>query len=358
MLKIGTNSSSDQNFANQPVTTGKIKFLNRQVFKVGEDKSHLFNKTIKLENGNPLKLSPEDKVFQFSLFTEGQKHASVIELPTALFTQARKSNKIFFSKNEKNYELELSPCLSWWSNKEQTYSFDECFNGIDHLNFTREAMFENDDVPKEYIAWGKDVHLSPKAKRIELGKPGCFSLNPENLRFISDDIRKCEGDSFKPKIDNNVYTVLLDMVGTLVDMDDQDTRISIDVIVDDDRLYVHTYPKEGQIFPFEKLYWINLSVGSKQIDKEAIIVTHLQDRGGILRIDLPLMLSTTSPKDECNNSESATSLIKETKVEEEATNASSEPNSTQSMLKKDNVESDKLDDEPSNDKCCNKCILQ
>jgi HSP20 family molecular chaperone IbpA len=60
--------------------------------------------------------------------------------------------------------------------------------------------------------------------------------------------------------------------------------ISIDLIVDSDRLYVHAYPNNEQEFPTKKYYFINLDNGTQKIDKEAILANY---DNGILQIHLP-----------------------------------------------------------------------
>lgn len=361
MNTIDLRSSSDLNFSNFPVRTGKIQFFYKQVYVAGRDARDYFGETIKLQNGNPLHVSIDDKIFQFLLITPENKNPLEMELPSSIFTQARKANKIFFSHKdnfshkEYNYELELSPCFSGWNNHVETYSFDQCLKGLGDQDGTNSAKFRLNEFPTVSIYWGENIELSSKAKRIELGKPGCIPINSNDLRFIGNNVIVCEGSVCK--LNDRFYTLLLDIPGSLEDnVEDQCDRIFIEIIIDNDVLYVHSYPKSNQTYHVEKLFIFPLYTILECIEKEAILVMRRND--GMLEIQLPL--ETESANDKVEEAPVETNSIENDQTESESANDKVEeaPVETNFTASVNNIETDKLDNEPSNNKYNAKCILQ
>jgi hypothetical protein len=258
---------------NFSTTKGALQFINNNVHKVGSDQTYRFGR-IKLSNGEPLKVSPDDLILEFHLLTKhkGKVTRTEIALPSCIFAQAREGNKILFSLEGKNFELKLAP------SRNNQNSFDECLNGFPKEGCNKYSIFlSKEDIPKEYHLWNKKnmITLSPKAERIEIGKAGCTPLDFTKLLCISDNAKKC---SLEKSESLNHKTIVDVFVPGSLDI------ISIDLIVDSDRLYVHAYPNNEQEFPTKKYYFINLDNGTQKIDKEAILANY---DNGILQIHLP-----------------------------------------------------------------------
>lgn len=190
-MSIGFNSDV-------PVTKGELCFSlsnlkPEEVYKVGQDRTHAFGKTIYLLDGNPLKVSADDLFFKFQLITEDGKNKEEVWFPSSLFVQARKADKIFFSQHNRNFELTISR-----SSELDKYSFDQRLRALSVQAHTNLSMYIAEDVPEGYTIWRRQAHsithiinhaeLSPNARRVELGKRGTVPLNFSELHTIGPQV--------------------------------------------------------------------------------------------------------------------------------------------------------------------------
>jgi hypothetical protein len=202
-----------------------------------------------------------------------------------------------------------------------------------------------------YHPWGQhqEIFLTPEAQRKEIGigKIGFVPVNFKQLAVIDENAVKFgEEDICKTTLKDKTI-VLLNISGFLEEQPNKDFNIyliSIDVIVDSGRLYVHSYPKNSASIQPEQYYSIDLNEGPAQVNEEAIVVTQCDvgtnvSPSVVLEIHLPFnpdsVKKTGLPE---KTPESGLRLRKfETKSVQNAHN---------------------LSDDPSNDQCCNSCITQ
>lgn len=361
--------NTDRNQANfnpnvNPIQ-GKLVFQSREAYKVGQDASHSFAKTILLENGAPLKVSHEDYILKFRLLkkTDGKIASEEIMLPSSLFDQARKANKVVFFKNGEKFELKLASTTR--------NTFDSCLafvknQGCNGSKLSSELVYlYEEDVPEEYHNWGNGVFLSPNAKRMQLGTSESTPLDFKDLIPISKEAKKFEGT--EAKWDDQVK-IFLYCSGTLDEM--SHTSISLDLIVDGDRLYIHSKPKNSDSFLDERFYYINIT---KNTDKEKIRITLAQD--SVIEIRLLCSKQERKPFTEEEYEGKFSEDLNVQQLNEawgkewfgdwksdfaENNQINSEQEIKEIVKPVKEAVKDQLDDEPelTNDKCCNgKCII-
>lgn len=306
------------------LTKGGLQFEDGNIHKVGSDNTYQFKNIKLLNDAHPI-ISPDDHVIELNLLKKhkGKTSTKKIVLPSCILTQAREGNKILFSQEEKNFELKLHP---------------ELLNGVKWC-CNKEFLYLSEDVPAGHHLWSKKkgITLSPNAESIQIGKTGCSPLNFNTLKRIKENAEKCHEDvRTLPLTDRMIIS--LPISGYLDEQQDPDMNIyhiSIDLIVDSDRLYVHSYPNKKSMLN-EQYYFINLEQGSQKIDKNKILAKQSDER---LEIELPYIKQPSEK----------TIPVKKGEWNWEA-----------ELSENDESESEEIyliQDEPSNDKCCISCVV-
>lgn len=290
-MSIGFNSDV-------PVTKGELCFslsfvpYRPEMYKVGQDCSYSFGKTIDLLDGNPLKVSPEDLIFKFQLITEDGKDKEEMWFPSSLFVQARKADKIFFSQHNRNFELTISRSSDF---KMDEYSFDLRLKALSNLGCTNLSMYEHaGDVPEEYTIWSKAhssdrTELSPSARRVELGKRGAVPLDFSELHTIGPQVNmskdwKDENDTifiigkrpWRSLTGLSSGKIKRDLVFLYVE------KTKIDVIFDCNRLFVHIWMENPSESDNRYEQFCCIQFRESKIKKDEILATRNGDKLTIL----------------------------------------------------------------------------
>ncbi len=199
----------------KPSPSGMISIALRRTGYVGKDESHSFAASLKLSNGTPLRISPQDYIC-FVRVTSATTLQEV-ELPSSLFTQARMGNRLEFQQNGHLHVLNLDP------------DFDDHLKGVEaELKETRCEFLHKQDIPDDYHSWSHLVYLSPQTKRVTpLGaEPVDFgTLEPlttyQPIRILYGDTHPKTGE------------LILQLAAC--------GRPTIDILIDRRHLHVHTY---------------------------------------------------------------------------------------------------------------------
>lgn len=141
------------------IVVGTLSWGTWTVYLVGADRSHEFGKKITLSNGEPLKISPRDRVYDFKMTPDSSRSFSMLELPSSVLEQARKGNQLFFTMNNTNYELTLAP------SQRHGIPFDECVKQIDERLHNRSSMYEAiEDVEESWRGTEQWVRATSEEK--------------------------------------------------------------------------------------------------------------------------------------------------------------------------------------------------
>jgi len=310
----------------------------QRTYKIGQDQLFNFGK-IKLENGSFLKVSPNDYFLRFLVFKDKSKYpkdsneykhrnpiADVV-LPSCLFKQAIKGDQICFSHEGRNFDFKLRDFIFA---DDTSIPFNERLQYFDKQSHRVYAYTK--DMPKDYRLWCTMEHnaidinnpiiaLTPQAERLQIDKPGCIPLNREELKLISQHADKLPMVSLEKE---DHVLLILEMPGDP----------TMDFVIDCDQLYIHSYEKNWN----DSFGSISLKF-SKPIDKNAISL--IQREHGIMTFKLPY-------KDIGEEYD----VLNEKLNDEELKNIVDEQ-----AIPKENDDNANLNDEPSNDRCCNNgCI--
>jgi hypothetical protein len=263
---------------------GKISIASRSTGLLGRDGQYSFGKTIQLKNGNFLQVNPQD--FTCLVNITIKEKTICTNLPSSLFQQAREGNQIFYTRDGKNYCLELSPCIN---PDGMEVSFDACLKELesDFKVDSIEFLYTN-DVPEDYFHWTPGIFpifLSPQTKRIEVGKQGVKTLAFEELKNFGCYSRSIAVFAYS-YTENNIHYELV-VCG----------RPHIDLLIDRKYLYVYIWGSkldeslelhDVNSEMFYNAFWkMVIQVDEKRINKE--LVSAFLNTTGILMIDIPLL---------------------------------------------------------------------
>lgn len=104
-----------------PIKRQEINFYSGKANFIGGDVKYQFGKTIRLINGEPLKVHPKDHYCDLEASHE-PANTRFQELPSSLFSQARYGDQVVFIRNETLYVLTLKPYIN---TRGESISFDD-----------------------------------------------------------------------------------------------------------------------------------------------------------------------------------------------------------------------------------------
>lgn len=264
---------------------GSLSILTRTSGKVGTDCYYDFKNVIQID-GKPLCTSTNDLIYFVQIAipqSGGEIEYKQIELPSALFEQARRENRVCFTLREKNYVLTLASHLHGFNKSFKEISFDDCVRGIKKDQETSLVEFLHEcDVPESYFLWTRESEvaqfLSPQTKRISLEKPGTEPLNFEELEYFASDSK-----SYKPLHmyeDKERCVIQFAACG----------KPSVDILLDRRNLIVHIANTSENSWLGKHLFSrIMIPNPSKTIDESKI--TASMSNTGILTVIIPLLKS-------------------------------------------------------------------
>ena len=278
------------------VIRGSISIFRRTTGYVGSDKQHCFSENIKLSNGSPITISPDDFIC-FAQITHSSS-TSYLELPSSLFTQAKIDEEtIAFSQDGQNYVLKLTPFYTIKNRKLKIIPFDDCFKSLkEGLKHTTIEFLHDADVPENYFWWPCSAlpatYLSPRTKRVQLGGKSVVPLDFGKLKPILSGCARTKvlAVGFFDDQDFHGYQYLIAACG----------KPEIDVLLDRNYLHIHVEDVEilrnlaskkwtllaGSNRVFHHFITLTIPVNKEEIDETGVSAS-LNDTG-ILTINISL----------------------------------------------------------------------
>lgn len=193
-----------------PIKDGGIRLFKRTANYIGYDKKYQFSNTIRLINGEPLKISPKDFYCDVEMTKEptGSRYQ---ELPSCLFSQARIGNKVCFVRDGTLHILTLDSTIDRRGKK---HFFDGCLRAAARAASDSMAVFRYDeDIPDDYFEWYSGIpkiYLSPFTQRIQLGVPGTIPLDFGELYALPS---REDARVLAERCSKELYTLVLEACG-------------------------------------------------------------------------------------------------------------------------------------------------
>ena len=268
---------------------GTLWIYLRSTGSIGKDERNQFAKTLKLENGVPLKVAATDLYVQTKILYKGQDKPVQPDLPSSLFVQARQNkeeDQICFRRDGKLHRLTLVPLRQ--NSKEIT--FEDCLRNVeDEWHWSKHEFLYEEDVPDSYKRWSlglAPVFLSPETKQVIVGQKGTLPIDLDTLQPVST-AKSLEVLSSGKLPEQNIFQYRLAASGLP----------NITILVDRQHLYVHTF-REIILNKGEKLlgggslrkeYFLDSLLVEDGAKVDMANIEAALDDGGVLTINIPLI---------------------------------------------------------------------
>jgi hypothetical protein len=187
-----------------PIVRKTVAFYLRGGRYIGCDRRYPFGKTMRLLNGDTLKVAPKD-VYCDVRMSDGSYH----ELPSSLFYQAKYENQLCFVWNEELFILapndfiyETLAGIRMVTSPEESLKTAE-----EEASIAPEVFRYDEDVPENYVEWYQgaeelvSIYLSPETRRIQPKIPGITPVDFSTLQPLPSCREQAEmRTSFTPNL--------------------------------------------------------------------------------------------------------------------------------------------------------------
>lgn len=198
-----------------PVRYGSVSIVSRGIDRVGNDEDYDFKRRIFLQNGDPLRIDPNDLICHVRVLEQGKDEGRYTYLPSSLFDQARvptdKGDSILCRIEDKVYQLLLVPTIhSSRDNRfdAQRISFDTIM-GTMRKNSKNIILGDAPDGDQSIYRSSVFHSLSREVKRIYLEKTGAVPFAFNELKLVDLKIPVHPMDVWEPSADENGITFTL-----------------------------------------------------------------------------------------------------------------------------------------------------